>query len=151
LTTIVIADDHPIILKGLVTLFQVEHEFHIVDAATSGSDAIQKVELHKPDVLVLDLMLPDLNGLQVLQRVIDISPDTRVLILSMHSDRAYVTEAFKRGALGYVIKSSAPDALVIAARRVAAGERFLDGSIADEDIDSYLKRAEDSRLAVGEA
>lgn len=104
------------------------------------------MEQHKPNVLILDLMMPGLNGLEVLKRVPDISPQTRVLILSMHGDESYMLEAFRSGATGYMTKDSMPAQLVEAVRQVAAGQRYLGGSLSEEQIESYLKKIQNSHL-----
>ncbi len=146
MTTILVADDHPIILKGLRTVLEVEHELHIVGSAMNGREAIQKVEHYKPDLLILDLALPDINGLEVLRQIRKISPDTRVLILSMHDDKPFIVAAFKNGALGYMVKDSANTELVAAVRKVASGRPYLNSHISQPELDAYLEKGKDAHL-----
>jgi len=124
----------------------VEQPFTVVGSAMNGLETVRLMEQHKPNVLILDLMMPGLNGLEVLKRVPDISPQTRVLILSMHGDESYMLEAFRSGATGYMTKDSMPAQLVEAVRQVAAGQRYLGGSLSEEQIESYLKKIQNSHL-----
>ncbi len=151
MTTIFIADDHPVISKGLKTLLEVEHEFRIVGTATDGNEATRLVEHHQPDLLILDLMMPGMNGLEVLKRVKLLSPITRVLVFSIHSDPAYIHQAFENGAAGYVIKDSSTVELVNAVRVVAAGRRYLNPSMSQVDMNAYQKKEQNTRLNSNEA
>lgn len=146
MATIFVADDHPVIIKGLKLLLEMEHEFRIVGWATDGPGAIKGVEHHTPNLLILDLMLPTMNGLEVLKKVKKISPQTHVLMLSMHSDKSFVIEAFKNGALGYMLKDSANNELVDAVRTVASGRRFLNSSISQQDLDDFSQMTQDTQM-----
>jgi two-component system, NarL family, response regulator NreC len=123
--TIVMVDDHPIVRQGLRYLLEAEPEFRVVGEAEDGIEALQLIERIKPDVLVLDMMMPSLNGLEVLRRVENISPATRTIILSMQSADAYVLEALKNGAVGYVLKETGPSELVNAVHEVVEGNQYL--------------------------
>jgi DNA-binding NarL/FixJ family response regulator len=107
---------------------------------------VATVERLRPDVLVLDLMLPDLNGLEVARQVRRRAPQTRVVILSMHSNEAYVVEALRAGALGYTLKKSSSAELVHAIREAIAGRRYLSPSLSDLLIDAYIRQVEDEAL-----
>lgn len=122
--TIVIVDDHPVVRMGLRTLMEGEPECRIVGEAANGKEAVALVEDLCPNVLILDLMLPGMNGMQVIGEVRHRAPATRVIVLSMHSDRAYVNEAFRRGAHGYVVKDSLAEQIMVAIRTVMTGSRF---------------------------
>ena len=105
---ILLVDDHPIVRQGLRTLLEAEATFSVVDEACDGLEALRLIERWKPDVLVIDLMMPGLTGLEVVRQARQISPETRMIILSMYSDEAYVLEALKSGAMGYILKGSIP-------------------------------------------
>jgi two-component system response regulator NreC len=102
-----------------------------VGEAEDGIEALQLIERVKPDVLVLDMMMPSLNGLEVLRRVENISPATRTIILSMQSADAYVLEALKNGAVGYVLKETGPSELVNAVRQVVQGNQYLSAKLSE--------------------
>jgi DNA-binding NarL/FixJ family response regulator len=145
MTTIFVADDHPVISKGLKTLLEVEHEFRVVGSTTDGLETAQLVEHHQPDVLILDLMMPGLNGLEVIRRVKHLSPNTHVLVYSMHNDPAYVHQAMENGASGYLTKDANMVELVKAVRKVASGEEYLQSSISS-DLNEYSKKERGTRL-----
>ena len=125
MTTIVLADDHRVVRQGLRALLEAEPGFRLVGEAGDGLETVQLVERLHPDVLVLDLMMPGLNGLEVTLQVGKRSPQTRVVILSMHANEAYVLEALRNGAAGYVLKDAGVTELVQAVREVTAGRRDL--------------------------
>lgn len=141
--TILLADDHPIVRHGLRTLLEVEPDFRVVGEVNDGLEAVKQVERLQPDVLVLDLMMPGLTGLEVTRQTRQRSPGTRVIILSMYSNEAYVLEALRNGATGYVLKKSSPDQLVQAVHEVVAGRSFLSKSLSERAIEVYRQKAED--------
>jgi DNA-binding NarL/FixJ family response regulator len=110
--TLVLVDDHPIIRQGLRHLLEAEPDFRIIGEAGDGVEALQLIERLKPNILVVDMMMPGLNGLEVLRQIKKISPTTRAIVLSMQSADAYVFEALKNGAAGYVLKETGPGDLV---------------------------------------
>jgi DNA-binding NarL/FixJ family response regulator len=126
-----VADDHPIVRQGLRHLLEVESEFRVVGEAEDGIKALQLIERLKPDILVLDMMMPSLNGLEVLRRIKKISPITRTIILSMQSADAYVLEALKYGAAGYVLKETGPSELVNAVHEVIQGNQYLSPKLSE--------------------
>ena len=145
MTTIVLADDHHMVRQGLQALLEAEPDFHIVGEAADGREALQLVERLQPDVLVLDLMLPGLSGLEVARQVSRLSPQTRVVILSMYANQAYVLEALRSGAAAYVLKKATAGELARAVREVTAGRRYLSPPLSEEHIETYLKKAEESK------
>jgi DNA-binding NarL/FixJ family response regulator len=140
-STVVLADDHPIVRQGLRTLLEQEAGCRVVGEAADGLTAIDLITRLRPALAILDLQMPDLDGLEVARRVATSSPDTRVIMLSMHSDEPYVLDALRHGALGYVLKGSATTDLVGAVRAVRAGQRFLSAPLADRALDAYARRA----------
>jgi len=136
--SILLADDHHVVRQGLRSLLEMEPGFRVVGEASSGIEAIQLVEQLKPMVLVLDLMMPALNGLEVTRRVKEM---TRVLILSMHADEGYVLEALNNGAFGYLLKDSTATELVQAVKAVALGRRYLGSPFSEQAISTYVQRA----------
>ncbi len=122
---IVIADDHRLFLLGLRQFLGKQPGVRIVAEAATGLAAVAAAAEHRPDILLLDISMPDLNGIEAARRIHDETPDTRVIILSMHADRRYVTEALRAGARGYLLKSSAPEEVLRAIRKVSSGQFHL--------------------------
>jgi DNA-binding NarL/FixJ family response regulator len=146
MTTIIVADDHHVVRQGLRALLEAEPDFRLVGEASDGLGTVQLVERLKPDVLVIDLMMPGLNGLEVTRQVSQRSPQTRVVILSMHANEAYVLEALRNGASGYVLKDSSAADLVQAVREVVAGRRYLSPPLSERAIEAYVQKAADASL-----
>lgn len=121
---IAIVDDHTIVRDGLARLLASEPGFEVVGACADGASALRLAEAVRPGILLLDLALPDANGLDLIGPLADRCPETRVLVLSMHAEPAYATAALARGAWGLVSKAASPEELALAIRRVAAGERL---------------------------
>jgi DNA-binding NarL/FixJ family response regulator len=124
---IAVADDHPFILDGLDQLFRAEPDCEIVARSTNGEDALRAVQLYKPDVLVLDVRMPRMDGIELLRRMHELQLPTRVVLLTASLDDARLLEAFRLGACGLVLKESAPRLLVQSVRQVAAGEQSWNG------------------------
>lgn len=142
MTTIVLADDHHVVRLGLRALLETEPDFRVVGEAGDGLEATRLVERLQPNMLVLDLMLPGLSGLEVTRLVRQQSPQTHVVILSMHADESYVLEALKNGAIGYVLKDSSAADLVHAVREGAAGRRYLSPPLSERAIERYIQKGE---------
>ena len=137
--TLVLAEDHHIVRQGLKALLAAEKNFKVLSEAGDGLEALELVSRHKPNVLVLDLMLPRLHGLEVIRRVRTEHLATRVIVLSMHSDEPYVVEALRSGALGYVLKDCTTSNLIDAVHSVAAGKRYLSPALAERAIDALFQ------------
>ncbi len=144
MTTIVLADDHHVVRQGLRALLEAESAFRIVGEAGDGLDAVQQVERLRPDVLVLDLMMPGLSGLEVTRQVRQRSPKTRVVILSMHANEAYVLEALRAGAAAYVLKESTSVELVHAIHEAIAGKRYLSPPLSERAIEVYVHKTKEA-------
>lgn len=142
--TILLADDHHVVREGLRALLEAEPDFEVVGEAADGLEAVQMTVRLKPAVVLLDLMMPGLNGLEVTRQVSRQSPQTRILILSMHGNEAYVLEALRNGANGYLLKESRKSEMVQAVREVAAGRRYLSTPLSQRAIDTYLETREAS-------
>jgi len=138
--TIVLGDDHKIVLRGLRALLEAQSGFTVLGEAADGLKVTSMVERLKPDVLVVDLMMPGLSGFDVTRRVTKKLPKTHVVILSMYSSEAHVVEALRSGAAAYVLKDASAEELVAAIREAAAGRRYLSAPFSNELIDTYLKR-----------
>jgi DNA-binding NarL/FixJ family response regulator len=123
--TVLLVDDHPMIRQGLHNLLSDVPEFQIIGEAGDGLEALREIELKKPDVLVVDMMMPNLNGLEVLLQTKKLSPRTRTIIFSMQSADAYVVEAIRAGAAGYILKDTGPSEIVDAIHSVMRGDRYL--------------------------
>jgi DNA-binding NarL/FixJ family response regulator len=138
---IVLADDHAVVRRGLRCLLESEPDFSIVGEASDGLEAVRLVERLQPAVVVLDLMMPGLSGLEALRIIRQRSTGSRVVVLSMHSSKAFIAEALKNGATGYVLKGSTEADLVRAVREAAAGRRFLSPPVTEIAIDAYIEQA----------
>lgn len=138
MTTIILADDHHLVRKALKVLLQSQAGFDVVAEAADGAEAIELVEKKKPDILLLDLAIPRVHGLDVIRQVCKNSR-TRVLVVSMHSADTYVVEAMKNGAGGYVLKQSNPGELIKAVRQVCSGKTYLSPTLPTRDIMASLR------------
>jgi DNA-binding NarL/FixJ family response regulator len=143
--TVVLADDHPIVRQGLRHLLESNPEFHVVGEAGDGLEAIHLIETLKPNVLVVDMVMPGLNGLEVLRQLKRLSPTTRAIVLSMQSANAYVVEALNLGADGYVLKETGPSELANAIYAVTQGNRYISEKLA-ERLESTGRRANEAPL-----
>jgi DNA-binding NarL/FixJ family response regulator len=127
---VVIADDHPIMLAGLSMLIQAEADLEIVGEATSGPEALQLIRTSMPDVAIIDISLPDMNGILLARQLAADCPSVRVIVLTQHEDRAHLNQALYAGARGYVLKKSAALCLVNALRGVLVGGLYVDPAMA---------------------
>lgn len=143
MVTAIIADDHQIVRRGLRTVLEQEAGCTVVAEAADGLSAVQLVEQHKPTVLILDLNLPRLHGIEVLRQTRGTSPHTRVIILSMHNDEPYVIEALRAGAMAYVLKGSESQEIARAMAEVLAGRRFLSAPLSEWAINALIAKPKD--------
>src|SRR5271165_1866772 len=146
---VLIADDHPLVRSGLRSLLEREGEFQVIAEASDGYQAIELALEHKPKLIVLDVGMPRLNGIDAAQHISGRMSNARIVIVSMHSDEAYVLRALKAGARGYLLKAS-PEADVLAAMRaVASGNAYFSPAITKMLVEDYMtelrrRGAEDS-------
>jgi two-component system, NarL family, response regulator NreC len=143
-TTVFLADDHTVVRQGLRSLLETEAGLSIVGEAGDGLEAVRLVEKLQPNVLVVDMMMPGLNGIEVTRQVSKRVPVTRVILLSMHATEAYVLEALKAGAQGYVLKGSDAADLLTAITEVMAGRRYLSGPLSDRAMEAYIEKARET-------
>ena len=128
-TRIVLADDHPIVLTGLRNLIESESDFVVVGEATSGPEALRVIRERRPDIAIVDISMTGMSGIVLTRRLTGEAPDIRILILTLHEDRAYLRQALDAGARGYVVKRSAAANLVSAVRSVISGGTYIDPAI----------------------
>jgi len=139
----VLADDHHILRQGLRALLEAEQEFAVIGEEADGLKVVDLVDRLRPDVLMLDVMMPGLNGLEITRQIVQRGFKTRVVILSMHANETYVREALRNGATGYVLKDANPAEMLQAVRTASAGRRYLSGSLSERAIEAYAKQAQD--------
>jgi two-component system response regulator NreC len=142
MTTILLVDDHAVVRQGLKALLEDEPDFTVVGEADSGLEAIRLVNALQPEVLVLDIMMEDISGIEVARQVRKNFPRMAIVVLSMYGDKEHVLEALQSGAQAYLVKKSAASELVQAVRQVLVGRRYLGTSVSDVVVDAYLEKAE---------
>jgi two-component system, NarL family, response regulator NreC len=136
---IVLADDHTVMRSGLKLLLEREADFVVVGEAADGRGAIQLTEATSPDVVVMDVAMPVLNGIDAAARITSSKPKTAVVVLSMHSDESYVLRALKSGVKGYLLKDSAESDLIAAVRHVMTGKPFFSPAISNMLVQDYIR------------
>ena len=141
---IALADDHRLVRDGLRALLEAEGRFTVVAEADDGLQVVPLVEKERPDVLLLDLMMPGLHGLDVIDQLQRRAPSTKIIVLSMHSDEAYVVRALRSGATGYVLKDAPGTELLHAIEEVREGRRYLSARVSQQAIDLYLSSGDAS-------
>lgn len=145
-TRILIADDHQVFREGLRRLLEAEDGLAVVGEAENGRDAVERCEHLKPDVVIMDITMPSLNGIEATRQVRSSCPETRVLALSMHSDRRFVHQMFAAGASGFLLKEGAFEELARAIRVVREGQTYISPSIADLVINEALTGTSGARV-----
>ena len=148
---VLLVDDHPVVREGLRVLIDRQPGMHVVGEAADGETAGAKAGELQPDVVVMDISMPGVNGVEATREIRRISPHARVVALTVHEDRTYVRELMEAGAAGYVLKRSAPEDLVRAIQTVAKGETYLDpgvaGLVLDDLVRSHRKSGEAAELS----
>jgi DNA-binding NarL/FixJ family response regulator len=133
-----LADDHAVVRDGMQALLEGEHDITVVGIASNGRDAIRQVPKLDPDVVVMDIAMPKLNGIEATARICEDCPSIRVIILSMHDTSEHIFQALKAGARGYLIKESAGKEVIAAVRAVHSGRRYLSQKIEEKVIENYI-------------
>ena len=140
---VILVDDHSLVRAGIRSLILNIAGVEVIAEANNGRDAIKLIDELIPDLVLLDIAMPELNGLEVVSRISKDNTETKVIILSMHTNEEYVVQALKAGAAGYLLKDSAPNELEIAVNAVIRGETYLSPAISKHVVDSYLRRISD--------
>ena len=138
---VMLADDHETVREGLRMIVNAQDDMEVVGFAGDGHEAVAKAQELLPDVLVMDISMPKLNGLKATEKLLEVCPQVRVLTLSRHADDGYIRELLGAGAWAYVLKQSAPSELIHAIRAVAAGGKYIDPKLAAKVMDNYGERA----------
>jgi DNA-binding NarL/FixJ family response regulator len=136
---VLVGDDHPMIRQGLISILRADDAFEVVGEAAEGQEAVEKALRLRPDVVVLDISMPRLSGLEAARRIRKALPRTRILVLTMHDDEEYVLRAVRAGASGYVVKDGAAAELVAAIRAVSAGQGYFGHQAAKALADRYAE------------
>ncbi len=142
--SILIADDHDIIRAGIKNVLQDHADYQVVAEAKDGEEVVAKVEQHKPDILLLDISMPKISGLDIIEQIHHISPQTKILIISVHKAHAYIMKAFQAGVKGYLYKESAGEELLPALFKISAGHIYLTPSVSSYLVEKALKKSEKS-------
>jgi two-component system response regulator NreC len=142
-TTVLLVDDHAVVRQGFRMILSAEPDFEVVGEAANGREAIAQAELLYPDIVLMDVSMPELNGIEATRRIVNISPRTRILALSMHRDSVYVREILRAGASGYLLKEAGDQDLLAAVRAVAQGQGYLSPAVSDAVLSDYRKHVTD--------
>ena len=144
--SVLLADDHPVVRNGMRNLIEAETEFFVVGEAEDGLQAVQLVEELTPDIVIIDMMMPRLNGLEAIRQIKSRFPNTQCIVLSMQSADPYIVQALKAGASGYILKDSAPDEVIKAIQQVLSGKRYLSPQLSDSLINLFVDKMETDAL-----
>ncbi len=142
---IIIAEDHTILRAGLKALLESNPTFEVVGEADNGRDAIRRVAELKPDLIIMDLSMPGLSGIDAVKDIRDRYPEVKALVLTVHSEEEYVLSSLEAGANGYVLKDATQTELIAAAERVLNGKTYLSPEITEKVVDSYLQANKNSQ------
>jgi len=145
---VLLTDDHTILRKGLCSLLEDEEGIEVIGEAEDGREAIKLADKLHPDIVVMDIAMPGLNGLEATRQLRRLHPEIKILILSMYANVEYVFQTLQAGAEGYLVKKAAPSELVLAIKAVHQGNSFLSPSISRTVIDDYIRRA--NQISQGE-
>jgi DNA-binding NarL/FixJ family response regulator len=140
--TVFLADDHAIVRDGLRFLLEAQEDIEVIGDAADGRDAVRRVEQVQPDVAIVDIAMPELNGIEATEQICRACPSCQVIILSMHSTAEHIFRALRAGARGYLLKESAGVEVVHAVRAVHAGQRYLSQKISEQVITDYMHQRE---------
>ena len=146
---VMIADDHAILRAGLRSLLALQEDMELIAEAIDGQDAVSKAEQNKPDVLLMDITMPGMNGIEALKHVRKVSPESRVLILTMHDDHAYLRSVLAAGGSGYLVKRAADTELLAAIRTVHQGRSYIDVGLDNNQLQAVLDNEEQEATDAG--
>lgn len=146
---ILIADDHDVVRSGLKMLLRSQGEFSVVTEAADGEEAVRLVDKHKPDVAILDISMPKMDGIEATKTIRQNHPEVKVLILTVHEDEEYAIQALRAGACGYLLKNAGKKEIFEAVRSAVTGGRFFSSSISNLIMDGLVKRAGEAQPGTG--
>jgi DNA-binding NarL/FixJ family response regulator len=140
---IVIADDHALLRQGIINVLKLEDDFQVIGEACDGAEAVEKAIALTPDILLLDINMPRMNGLEVITKINEQEKAIKIIVLTMHDDESYVMEVIKSGAVGYLLKDIEPGMLVAAIRSVYAGESYIYPTLAKRIFNEFSRTQQD--------
>ena len=140
---ILLADDHALVRSGLMALLEPNKDILVIGEAEDGEEAIRKTKELKPDVVVIDLSMPKISGIEAAKIITKECPEVRILVLTMHENEEYVYQIFRSGANGYILKNANRNEITTAIRAVAKGERFFSPRVSEIMVEGYLRKAEE--------
>jgi len=140
--TVLIADDHDIIRAGIKDILSSQEHFKVIGEASDGEEAIKKAGKHKPDILLLDISMPKITGLDAIKQIKVRSPETNIIIITVHKTNAYIIKAFSEGVKGYLQKGNAGEELLPALNKVASGDMYLTPEVSTYLVDKAVKKAQ---------
>ncbi len=140
---VLLVDDHTIVRKGLRALLDAEPDIEVIGEAETGREALQQAHELLPDIVLMDISMPDMNGAEATRQIRHRLPSAKILVLSMHADEEFVFQLLRAGASGYLIKKTAPEELILAIKTVFQGHSFLSPAISNTVIDAYVRRADE--------
>ena len=143
---ILLADDHAVMRTGLRLVLERQPDFEVVGEASDGREAVALTQQHRPEVVVMDVTMPNLNGIEAARQISASLPQSGIVMLSMHSDEAYVLRALKAGARGYLLKESAESDLIAAIRAVHAGKAFFSPAVSRMLVEDYVRQLQDREI-----
>ncbi len=136
---VLIVDDHPLFREGLKSIIEHSESFEVAGEASNGREGLNRAKKLQPDIVMVDISLPDKSGIQLTNEIRSQVPETRIMVVSMHSEINYISEAFQAGATGYVVKESATERLLQGLEAVARGEYYLDNSISHQVVENIMR------------
>lgn len=139
-TRVLLAEDHSLVRAGICALLKNIPWIDVVGEAENGAEALRLIEQHLPDIVLMDIAMPEINGLDVSERVIANHPSVSIIILSMHNNEEYILRALQAGAAGYLLKDASPQELELAIQAVRDGETYLSPAVSQHVISSYVRR-----------
>jgi two-component system response regulator NreC len=143
---ILLADDHAVMRTGLRLVLERQPDFEVVGEASDGREAVALTQQHRPEVVVMDVTMPNLNGIEAARQISAALPQSGIVMLSMHSDESYVLRALKAGARGYLLKESAESDLIAAIRAVNAGKAFFSPAVSRMLVEDYVRQLQDREI-----
>ena len=142
-TTVLLVDDHAVVRQGFRMIISAESDFEVIGEAANGREAVSLAEQLQPDIVLMDVSMPELNGIEATRRIVTIAPRARILALSMHRDSVYVREILRAGASGYLLKEAGDHDLLTAIRAIAQGQGYLSPAVSDAVLNDYRKHVTD--------